>query len=63
MTKDDRPSTGIAGLDETIDGLLLGDNVVWHVDVLSDFTVVVEPFIAQAKRDGRRIVHVRFGLR
>ncbi len=63
MTSEDRPSTGIPGLDETIDGLRLGDNVVWHVDLASDFAAVVEPFIDAARRDGRRIVHVRFGLR
>jgi hypothetical protein len=63
VTSEDRPSTGIPGLDETIDGLRLGDNVVWHVDVVSDFATVVEPFIAQARRDGRRVVRVRFGQR
>ncbi|MFT3887089.1 MAG: PEP/pyruvate-binding domain-containing protein [Arachnia sp.] len=63
MTEEERPSTGIAGLDETVDGLRLGDNVVWRVDAVADFAAVVEPFVAQAKRDGRRIVHVRFGLR
>ena len=63
MIREDLPSTGIPGLDETIDGLRLGDNVVWHVDLASDFAKVVEPFIDAARRDGRRIVHVRFGLR
>lgn len=63
MNAQRRPSTGIAGLDQTIEELRLGDNVVWHVDLASDFAVVVESFIMRAKRDGRRIVHVRFGIR
>lgn len=63
MNAQRQPSTGIAGLDQTIEELRLGDNVVWQVDVLSDFVTVVESFVSQAKRDGRRIVHVRFGLR
>lgn len=58
-----RASTGIAGLDDTIDGLRLGDNVVWHVDAVADFEAVVDPFVAQARKDGRRLVHVRFGQR
>ncbi|MDF1488903.1 PEP/pyruvate-binding domain-containing protein [Tessaracoccus caeni] len=63
MNAQRQPSTGIAGLDQTIEELRLGDNVVWQVDLASDFATVVEPFIAQAKQDGRRIVHVRFGIR
>lgn len=58
-----RASTGIPGLDETVDGLRLGDNVVWQVDDPGDFTLVVEPFVTRALADGRRVVHVRFGGR
>ncbi|GAB98033.1 hypothetical protein BJY21_001439 [Kineosphaera limosa] len=56
-------STGHPGLDSIIDGLRLGDNVVWRVDSLEDFAAVAAPFVAQARADGRRIVHVRFGHR
>nr|NLI50731.1 pyruvate kinase [Propionibacterium sp.] len=59
----DRASTGIAGLDETIDGLRLGDNVVWQVDSVADFEAVVAPFVDQARRDARQLVYLRFGLR
>lgn len=58
-----RASTGNAGLDETIDGLRLGDNVVWRVDSAEDYLTVVAPFVAQARADGRRLVHVGFGQR
>ena len=58
-----RASTGNAGLDRTVDGLRLGDNVVWRVDSVADFATVVAPFVAQAQADGRRLVHVRFGKR
>lgn len=58
-----RASTGIAGLDETIDDLRLGDNVVWQVDSVADFETVVAPFVDQARRDARQLVYIRFGLR
>lgn len=56
-------STGIPGLDAIINGLRLGDNVVWRVDSLDDFALVAAPFVHQARQDGRRIVHLRFGDR
>ena len=43
--------------------LRLGDNVVWRVDSVEDYLTVLRPFVAQARADGRRLVHVRFGQR
>ena len=40
-----RASTGIPGLDDTIDGLRIGDNVVWQVDSVADFQAVAAPSI------------------
>ena len=57
----DRVSTGISGFDRIIDGLRLGDNVVWQVDSIQDYRRVVEPYVAQARHDGRKLVYVRFG--
>ena len=59
----ERVSTGNHGLDGIVDGLRLGDNVVWRVDSMADFTSVVRPFVDQAVADGRRVVHIRFGDR
>lgn len=53
-------STGMAGLDNIIDMLRAGDNVVWQVQSLEDYKKVVAPFVRQAQRDGRRIVYVNF---
>ena len=63
MAEAERASTGNAGLDDTVDGLRIGDNVVWRVDSVEDYLTVVRPFVAQATADGRRLVHVRFGQR
>jgi hypothetical protein len=56
-----RASTGVPGLDQAIDMLRLGDNVVWQVQSVEDYLHVVKPYIKQAKRDGRRLVYFRFG--
>lgn len=54
-------STGMPGFDKTIDMLRMGDNVVWQIDEIEDYIEVVKPYIAQARKDNRRIVYVRFG--
>lgn len=54
-------STGLGGLDRVIDGLRLGDNVVWQVDSLNDYRDMIQPFVAQARREDRRILYIHFG--
>ena len=56
-----RASTGLSGLDRIVDGLRLGDNVVWQVDSLDDYRRVAVPFVRRAREEGRRIVYVRYG--
>ena len=58
----DKASTGMAGFDQAIDKLRLGDNVVWQVDSVSNYKKMVEPFVQQAKQDERKLVYVRFGI-
>jgi hypothetical protein len=41
--------------------LRLGDNVVWQVQSIEDYLRVLNPYIARAKKDGRRLVYFRFG--
>jgi len=61
MSLDRRVSTGMPGLDQAIDLLRLGDNVVWQVQSIDDYLKVLRPYIKQAKQDGRRLVYFRFG--
>lgn len=56
-----RASTGINGLDEILDHLRMGDNVVWQVNSVEDYCHFVQPFIKQAKAENRPIVYMRFG--
>ncbi|HVN67411.1 MAG TPA: PEP/pyruvate-binding domain-containing protein [Candidatus Sulfotelmatobacter sp.] len=60
MTALNYVSTGLAGLDQILQGLRLGDNVVWQVDDLNDYRRFVAPYLEKAKADGRRIVYIRF---
>lgn len=52
--------SGIRGLDEAIQGLRLGDNVVWQVEDLPDYVFFAKPFIDRAVKDGRACVYIRF---
>ncbi|RLK46811.1 pyruvate phosphate dikinase-like enzyme [Alkalispirillum mobile] len=54
-------STGIDGLDRVLDGLRLGDNVVWRVDDLDDYRRFVRPFVDAARAQGRSIIYLRYG--
>lgn len=54
------PSTGIDGLDEVLNGLRKGDNVVWQVDSVEDYCHYAKPYIERAVNEGRRIIYIRF---
>ena len=53
-------TSGLTALDQVLQGLRLGDNVVWQVDRLEDYVQFAEPFVRQTIRDGRRCVYLRF---
>ncbi|KPK79101.1 MAG: hypothetical protein AMJ81_13770 [Phycisphaerae bacterium SM23_33] len=53
-------STGLAGLDRLLKGLMPGDNVVWHVDSMEDFVPFAEPYCRHALASGRRLIYFRF---
>ncbi|MBU2578052.1 PEP/pyruvate-binding domain-containing protein [Patescibacteria group bacterium] len=55
-------SSGFPALDDVIDRLRIGDNVVWQVDDLDSYLVFVRPFARQALADGRKLVYIRFAL-
>ncbi len=60
MAAFDRVKSGIPKLDEAIDNIRLGDNVVWRVSDLSEFKLFMEPYIRQAIEDKRNIIYFRF---
>lgn len=60
MAAFDRVQSGIPEMDKALDNIRLGDNVVFRVSDLSEFKLFVDPYIAQAKKDGRNIIYFRF---
>ena len=53
-------STGLKGLDKILCDLKKGDNVVWQVDSIEDYSHFVTPYIKKALEDKRNIVYMRF---
>jgi len=53
-------STGMAGLDGVLQGLLPGDNVVWEVDGIEDYLPVLGPLCGEAGRRRRPLIYFRF---
>ena len=47
-------------MDEALDNIRLGDNVVWRVSDLSQFKLFMEPYVEQAIKDNRNIIYFRF---
>ena len=56
----DRIQSGMPGLDELLNNIRMGDNVVWSVSDLEDFRFFAVPFAGQAIRDGRNLIYMRF---
>ena len=60
MAAFDRVLSGIPALDTALDHIRMGDNVVWRVSDLDEFRLFADPFVEQAKKDGRNIIYFRF---
>lgn len=56
----EKVNSGISALDNLLQGLRLGDNVVWQVDNLENYTRFAEAFVTQSIKDGFKCVYVRF---
>ena len=51
MAAFDRIESGIPAMDAALDGIRMGDNVVWRVSSLSEFREFARPFAARAIRE------------
>jgi hypothetical protein len=60
MTPYTRISTGMSGLDEILNYLQMGDNVVLQVDDIEDYKKFVDPYVKTALARNQRLVYMRF---
>ena len=51
---------GLPKIDEILDNIRIGDNVVWQVTEIEEFRYFAEIFTGQAVKDGRNIIYIRF---
>jgi pyruvate, water dikinase len=54
------PSTGLPALDRVLEGLILGDNVVWQVGSIDDYLPFVRPYVEEALRQDRKFIYFHF---
>ena len=60
MAAFDKVKSGIGGMDELLDYIRLGDNVVFQVSALEEYFFFARAFARQAIADGRKRVSIRF---
>ena len=60
MNSIERETTGLTGLDEILDGLRCGDNIVWRVDNIDDYRFFVTPFVEKALEQEKKVIYMRF---
>ena len=60
MAAFDKILSGIAGMDEALDFIRLGDNVVFQVSDLEEYFFFARSFAAQALKDGKKLIYIRF---
>ena len=60
MAAFDRICSGLPALDDALDSIRMGDNVVWQVSSLAEYRLFANAFARQAIRDGRNLIYVRF---
>jgi transcriptional regulator with XRE-family HTH domain len=53
-------SSGITSLDNLIDSVSIGDNVVWEVDAGTSYGVFIRNFIIQSFRDSQKVIYISF---
>ncbi len=60
VNKKKRVSSGISGLDKLLNGLFIGDNVIWYDDAGSLASVFCREFINESQNQNKPIVYVTF---
>ena len=53
-------STGLPELDNVIQNVMPGDNIVWQMDSIEDYILFVHPFLSDAYKKGNKLIYFRF---
>ena len=53
-------TTGLAGLDRVLHGVVAGDNIVWQVQEIEDYQGLVRPYAEAARAAGAHLIYFRF---
>ncbi len=60
MAAFEKIESGFPSMDQVLDHIRLGDNVVWQVGSLEEYRFFVLPYVRQAIADRRNLIYVRF---
>lgn len=60
MAAFDKICSGYPQMDDILNHIRLGDNVVWQISELDEFRLFAEVFVRQAVKDGRNVIYIRF---
>ncbi|MDO5109210.1 MAG: PEP/pyruvate-binding domain-containing protein [Erysipelotrichaceae bacterium] len=60
MAAFERIRSGIPMMDDVLQNIRLGDNVVWQVPSLDEFRLIAQRFADQAIKDHRNLIYIRF---
>lgn len=53
-------STGLPGLDRVFRGLMPGDNLVWQIDSIDNYSPFIRPYFEYAREHRQKFVYFRF---
>ncbi|MBU4320086.1 MAG: XRE family transcriptional regulator, partial [Nitrospinae bacterium] len=53
-------SSGIKGLDNLVDSLYIGDNVVWEVNAGTSYDIFIKRFVRQSFDDSQKVTYISF---
>lgn len=56
----DKIESGFPTLDEILDYIRIGDNVVWQVSNMKEFKLLALPFVDRAIANGKKVNYIRF---
>ncbi len=60
MAAFEKIKSGLNGIDTALHNIRLGDNVVWQLSNIEEYSFFVKPFVKQAISDNRNIIYIRF---